>query len=68
MPCEGQEEGADLEGVPGDASQGNADSGKLLGRHLVAEEGNAAGQHNDELEVPDDIEREARSRPNHQKR
>ena len=48
-----------LERVPSNASQGNADSCKLLGRHLVTKEGNAAGQHNDELEVANHIECEA---------
>ncbi len=59
---------AHLEGVPGNASKGNADSSKLLGGHLVTEEGNAAGQHNDELQVANHVEGEAWRRPNHQKR
>jgi hypothetical protein len=56
-----------LEGIPGNACQGNADSRKLFGRHLVTEEGNAASQHDDELEVANHIECEAGRCADHQK-
>lgn len=53
------ESGHHLEGVPGNARQCNANSSKLLGRHLVAKEGDTPSQHNYELQVADHIEGEA---------